>query len=103
MMLPPKLLVAIFEHPPHVVADEQRSAFEPAIKAAFGALGEQEKKIMILYYEHDLRQPSIAQSLGISLNQVRKMLSRSLQQLRMSGNPAYAYTVKNGFLSNRLN
>lgn len=96
-ILPSRLLLAIFEHGPHEVLTTERKKLEPEIKNAFDNLEGQAQQIIILYYENNMSQAAIAQKENVSTGYVRKTLSRSLQLLRMAGNPAYANTVKRVF------
>ncbi|MBO9573107.1 MAG: sigma-70 family RNA polymerase sigma factor [Chitinophagaceae bacterium] len=95
--LPLKLLLAIFKHGDHVVPITERQSLETEIKNAFDKLDNQARLIITLYYKNNMSQSAIAQKENLSTTNVRKTLSRSLQQLRMAGNPAYANTVKRSF------
>ncbi|MFN2628762.1 MAG: RNA polymerase sigma factor [Gaiellaceae bacterium] len=68
---------------PSTPGPETNLGLDPALSAALARLGERERQVIALRFGGDLRGPEIAELLGLSLDNVQQILSRTLRKLRI--------------------
>jgi RNA polymerase sigma factor (sigma-70 family) len=67
---------------PSVPGPEQRMGGAPELLEALAALSDRDREVLALRYGGDLTGPEIAELLGLSLDNVHQIISRSLRTLR---------------------
>jgi RNA polymerase sigma-B factor len=75
---PPSLLASLGREEPALAEVELRESLKPLIEA----LGERERRILLLRFFRGLTQSQIAEDVGVSQMHVSRLLTRTLQQLR---------------------
>jgi RNA polymerase sigma-B factor len=75
---PPSLLASLGREEPALADVELRESLKPLIEA----LGERERRILLLRFFRGLTQSQIAEDVGVSQMHVSRLLTRTLQQLR---------------------